>query len=159
LIAHTIHIKKALSDELHECYKFVRNLADFEGEPENTVISEEEFMRFADSQNPVFQILTAKDGEKIVGIALYYYRYSTWKGRHIHLEDLFVEEEYRHHGIGSAFFNRLIALAKEEKIRRIEWEVHDTNKKAQNFYRKLGAEVNGKWQICRLELEEARQTK
>jgi len=153
-----VSIEKALRNEFHECYRLVQKLADFEGEPDGTVISEEEFMQFANAEKPVFHVLTAKDGEKIIGIALYYYRYSTWKGRHIHLEDLFVEEEYRHHGIGRAFFDRLIALAKEEKLRRIEWEVHDTNIKAQNFYRKLGANVNRNWQICRLELDEANKS-
>lgn len=147
-----ITINKATPEEISPCYKMMQELAIYEGENTNSIISLQEFIKLTSSSTPIFHILTAKKENILVGIAIYYYRYSTWKGKHIHLEDLFVSENYRKEGIGKLLFQELVSIAKKEKLKRIEWEVHNTNKKAKKFYEKMGAEISEIWQISRLEL-------
>jgi GNAT superfamily N-acetyltransferase len=90
------------------------------------------------------------DGD-VVGVALYYYRYSTWKGRTIHLEDLIVKEKMRGSGLGFALFAEIIAQAKRDKVRRIEWNVLDWNTPAIDFYIKSGAKVLDDWRVVHMD--------
>lgn len=147
-----ITINKAAPNEITLCYKLIQKLAVYEGEDSNSIISLKEFINLTSTTSPIFHILTAKKNNIIAGIAIYYYRYSTWKGKHIHLEDLFVDESYRNEGIGKLLMEKLISIAKTERLKRIEWEVHSINMEAKNFYKKMGAEISEIWQISRLEL-------
>ncbi len=89
--------------------------------------------------------LVAEVESKIIGFALYYTNYSTWKGKCLYLEDFFVLPEYRRDGIGSALFDAVVDIAKERGVRRMDWQVLDWNEPALNFYRKKNAALDPEW--------------
>ena len=93
----------------------------------------------------LFNCFVAEAEDKIVGMALFYNRYSTWKGKTIHLEDLIVSEDYRGKGIGMQLYKKVMQFALEENIKRVEWVVLDWNTPAVNFYKNTGAIVFSEW--------------
>ena len=92
----------------------------------------------------------AEDQDQIVGFALYFFGYSTWKGRTLYLEDLYVKEAHRIKGIGQALFNAVVEVAKQEKVRRMDWQVLEWNQPALNFYKNNNAIMDGEWVNGRL---------
>ena len=94
-----------------------------------------------------------KKDEKVAGIALYYSKYSTWKGRCLYLEDIIVKESERMNGIGSLLLKELIAIADKAGVKRLEWQVLDWNEPAINFYKKHKAIIDGEWLNCKVEFE------
>ena len=97
------------------------------------------------------QALVAEDEGKIVGMALFYYRFSTWKGKTVHLEDLIVTQSMRGRGIGEQLYNKVIEHGKSQGVRRIEWNVLDWNVDAIRFYEKSGARVLEDWRVVHYE--------
>ena len=89
--------------------------------------------------------------EEIIGVALYYYRFSTWKGKTIHLEDLIVKENNRGTGAGFALYSEIIKQGKKDNVRRIEWNVLDWNTPAIDFYEKSGAKVLNDWRVVQMD--------
>ena len=89
--------------------------------------------------------------KQIVGIALYYYRYSTWKGKTIHLEDLVVKDNMRGSGLGYALYSEIIKQGKKDGVRRIEWNVLDWNAPAIEFYENSGAKVLDDWRVAQMD--------
>lgn len=129
----------------------IKELAVFEKEPDAVVVTVSDLERDGFSENPLFHTFIAeKDGE-IVGMALYYYRYSTWKGRTIHLEDLIVKEKMRGSGLGFALYSEIIKQGKIDDVRRIEWNVLDWNTPAIDFYEKSGAKVLKDWLVAQMD--------
>jgi GNAT superfamily N-acetyltransferase len=102
-------------------------------------------------ENPLFHCFVAELENEIVGMALYYYRYSTWKGKTIHLEDLIVKEKMRGSGLGFALYSKIIEQGKTDNVRRIEWAVLDWNTPAIEFYKKSGAKVFDDWRIAQMD--------
>jgi GNAT superfamily N-acetyltransferase len=109
---------------------------------------------------PLFHVFVAEvetnltdceQGKQIVGIALYYYRYSTWKGKTIHLEDLVVKDKMRGTGVGYALYSEIIKQGQKDKVRRIEWNVLDWNTPAIAFYEKSGARVLDDWRVAQMD--------
>jgi GNAT superfamily N-acetyltransferase len=88
---------------------------------------------------------------EIVGMALFYSRYSTWKGPTIHLEDLMVQEEFRGQGVGTALYRAVLTFARERNVRRVNWEVLDWNTPAIDFYEKSGADVLRNWHVVSMD--------
>ena len=129
--------------------------ADFylEKEPDAVVITEEDLIRDGFSEHPLFYCFVAEEANELLGIALYYYRYSTWKGKTIHLEDLIVKEDQRGKGIGFELYKAIIQKGKEEGVRRIEWAVLDWNTPAIAFYEKTGAKVFSDWRVAKSDSE------
>ena len=105
-------------------------------------------------ERPVFAFFVAEDGPKIVGLALYFYSYSTWKGKCIYLEDLIVTQPYRGRGIGRRLLNRVVIKAQEEGAKRVVWQVLHWNTPAIEFYESLGAALLPEWVTCRLTAEQ-----
>jgi ribosomal protein S18 acetylase RimI-like enzyme len=105
-------------------------------------------------ENPVFGFYIAETDGKIVGLSLYYYRYSTWKGKLLYLEDLIVLEEYRRNGIGRKLMDATIQEAKIQKCNGIQWQVLDWNQPAIEFYEKYQPSLDGEWINCRLSREQ-----
>jgi ribosomal protein S18 acetylase RimI-like enzyme len=143
-------IRNAEATDSNEILGLIKELAVFEKQPDAVILSEVELIKSAFSENPWVYIFVAKIDTKVVGMALYYYGFSTWKGRSLHLEDLIVNENYRKLGIGKALMNQVLQIAKTEKVERMSWEVLDWNEPAIKFYESLGAVFYKDWWLCRL---------
>lgn len=129
----------------------IKELAVFEKEPDAVVVTVDDLIRDGFAENPLFHTFVAEVDQQIIGIALYYYRYSTWKGRTIHLEDLIVKEDKRGTGAGFALYSEIIAQGKRDNVRRIEWNVLDWNTPAIEFYKKSGAKILADWDVVQMD--------
>lgn len=140
--------------------ELIQELATFEKEPDAVVVTVADLERDGFGDYPLFHTFVAEvdddssdseQAKQIVGIALYYYRYSTWKGKTIHLEDLIVKEKMRGSGLGFALYSKIIEQGKLDKVRRIEWAVLDWNTPAIDFYIKSGAKVLDDWRVAQMD--------
>ncbi|AWM13406.1 GNAT family N-acetyltransferase [Flavobacterium sp. NRK F10] len=146
-------IRKGTKEDMPAALELIKELAIFEKEPEAVVVTVEDLIRDGFSENPLFYTFFAEVEGEIVGMALYYYRYSTWKGKTIHLEDLIVKEKMRGTGAGSALYQKIMEQGEKEGVRRIEWNVLDWNINAINFYEKSGAEILSDWRVVQMDEE------
>lgn len=144
-------IRKATKNDMPSVLELIQELATFEKEPDAVVVTVDDLIRDGFSENPLFQCFVADVDGEIIGMALYYYRYSTWKGKTIHLEDLIVKESKRGTGAGFALYKEIIKEGKAENVRRIEWNVLDWNTPAIDFYEKSGAKVLGDWRVVHMD--------
>ena len=144
-------IRKATKNDMPSVLELIQELATFEKEPDAVVVTVDDLVRDGFSENPLFQCFVAEVENEIIGMALYYYRYSTWKGKTIHLEDLIVKENKRGTGVGFALYKEIIKQGKAENVRRIEWNVLDWNTPAIDFYEKSGAKVLGDWRVVHMD--------
>ena len=133
--------------------ELIKELAVFENEPDAVVLTVADLERDGFCSNPLFNTFVAQVNGKIIGMALFYYRYSTWKGRTIHLEDLIVTESMRGTGAGSLLYKEVFKFAKQQGVRRVEWAVLDWNTPAINFYEKTGATVFTDWRVAQMNEE------
>ncbi|MBZ9729870.1 GNAT family N-acetyltransferase [Salegentibacter sp. JZCK2] len=145
-------IRKAKPEDMPAVLELIQELAEFEKEPDAVIISAEDLKRDGFGPNPSFTCFVAEAAGKIEGMALCYFRYSTWKGKTVHLEDLVVRENMRGKGLGNALYKRVIEFAKEEGVKRTEWVVLDWNTHARDFYSRSGATVFTDW--CTVQMEE-----
>ncbi len=150
-------IRKATPEDMPAVLELIQELAEFEKEPDAVIISAEDLKKDGFGENPAFTCFVAEAKEKIEGMALCYFRYSTWKGKTVHLEDLVVREKMRGKGLGNALYKRVIQFAKEEGVKRTEWVVLDWNTHARDFYQRSGATVFTDW--CTVQMEEEAMTK
>ena len=146
-----MNIRRGTIQDMPAVLELIKELAIFEKEPDAVVVTVADLERdgFGDSQ--LFQTFVAEVNGEIIGMALFYYRYSTWKGKTIHLEDLIVREAYRGTGAGSALYREVMHLAKEQGLRRVEWNVLDWNTPAINFYEKSGAKILETWRTVQMD--------
>lgn len=144
-------IRKATPADMPSVLELITELAVFEREPEAVVVTVDDLHRDGFGDNPLFHAFVAEKDNKIVGMALYYYRYSTWKGKTIHLEDLIVTQTMRGTGLGLALYTEIIRQGQRDKVRRIEWNVLDWNTPAIDFYEKSGAKVLPDWRVAQMD--------
>jgi GNAT superfamily N-acetyltransferase len=144
-------IRKATIDDMKGVLSLIQELAIFENEPDAVVVTEEELQQEGFGNNPQFYTFIAEIENEIVGIALYYYRFSTWKGKTIHLEDLIVKDNVRGKGVGYALYSEIIKQAQKDKVRRIDWNVLDWNSSAIDFYESTGAKVLNDWRVAQMD--------
>lgn len=144
-------IRKGTPQDMPDVLALIRELAVFEKEPDAVVISVADLVRDGFSEKPLFHTFVAEVNEEIIGVALYYYRFSTWKGKTIHLEDLIVKENNRGTGAGFALYSEIIKQGKKDNVRRIEWNVLDWNTPAIAFYEKSGAKVLEDWRVVHMD--------
>lgn len=144
-------IRKGEKADMPAVLALITELAVFEKEPDAVVVSVADLERDGFSENPLFHTLIAEKEGKIVGMALYYYRYSTWKGRTIHLEDLIITDAMRGSGLGFALYSEIIKQGKKDGVRRIEWNVLDWNAPAIAFYEKSGARILNDWRVVQMD--------
>ncbi len=141
-----IKVRKALKEDCEQIMKLVHELAIYEKLPEEVTVDFDHFVESGFGSNPVWWAFVATLDDVVVGMALYYIRFSTWKGQRMYLEDLLVTEKMRGKGIGKLLFDALIEEAKEKKFNGINWQVLDWNEPAINFYKKLGdTQFDGGW--------------
>lgn len=153
-----MNIRKGNPEDMKSVLGLIQELAIFEKESDAVVITEEDLVRDGFGEKPLFQVFVAEidsneneTGKEIVGIALYYYRYSTWKGKTIHLEDLIVKEKMRGTGLGSALYAEIMKQGKKDNVRRVEWNVLAWNTPAVNFYKNSGARILEDWQVVQMD--------
>lgn len=147
-------IRKAIVSDCSRMLELIRELAVFERAPDEVTVTLEHFIENGFGKNPVWEaFVAANDQEEIVGISLYYMRYSTWKGLRLYLEDLIVTESARGKGIGKMLFDQTVAEARNLKLSGMMWQVLDWNEPAIQFYKKYGAELSNEWVNCSLNLE------
>ena len=143
-------IRKGEQKDMKSVLELIQELAVFEKEPDAVELTVADLERDGFGSNPLFHTFVAEIDEEIVGIALYYYRYSTWKGKTVHLEDLIVKENQRGSGVGFALYSKIIEQGKIDNVRRIEWAVLDWNIPAIEFYKKSGAKILEDWRIAQM---------
>lgn len=144
-------IRKATADDMPSVLELIQELATFENEPDAVVVTVEDLVRDGFGIQPLFHVFVAEVNQEIIGMALYYYRYSTWKGKTIHLEDLIVKEEKRGTGAGFALYTEIMKQGKKDNVRRIEWNVLDWNTPAIDFYNKSGAKLLDDWRVVQMD--------
>ena len=123
----------------------IKELAEYERAPNEVEVTVEEMQNWGFGKEKLFDFFVAENENKIVGIALYYFKYSTWKGKCLFLEDIIVTEAFRRYGLGSKLFNEVVTVAKQLKVRRMEWQVLEWNEPAINFYKKYEANLDPEW--------------
>ncbi len=167
-----INIRRAVKEDCPRLLELITELAIYEKAPDEVTVSLEHFIESGFGKNPVWWGFVATTnlsaqriaegeispsppvekglGDEVIGFALYYIRYSTWKGQAMYLEDLLVTEKMRGKKVGALLFERLIEEAKEKKFNRIIWQVLEWNESAINFYKKYNTEFDGEWVNCSL---------
>lgn len=144
-------IRKGTKEDVSSILSLIKELAVFEKEPEAVIVTEADLLRDGFSENPLYYTFIAEENGEVIGMALYYYRYSTWKGKTIHLEDLIVRENKRGTGAGLALYKKIIEQGKLDGVRRIEWNVLDWNINAIKFYEKSGAKLLDDWRVVQMD--------
>lgn len=138
-------IRVAVQEDCPRLLELIHELAVFERAPDEVTVTLQEFEEAGFGNKPVWKAFVAEVEDKIVAMALYYVRYSTWKGKRLFLEDLIVTEEYRGKGIGKSLFERIVVEAKELGFSGMVWQVLDWNEPALNFYKKYEAALDPGW--------------
>ncbi|KAA5532589.1 GNAT family N-acetyltransferase [Taibaiella lutea] len=154
----SINIRKALPGDTEAMMRLIHELALYEKAPEEVTVSPEHFKESGFGSNPVWWawVAAVEDSalmtSEIVGFALYYIRYSTWKGQRMYLEDIIVNEQWRGNGIGGKLMDALIQEATEKKFSGMLWQVLDWNEPAIRFYKKYEARFSSEWLNVSIEL-------
>ena len=143
-------IRKGTKADIAFALNLVKELAIYEKAPNEVEVTIEEMTEWGFGSNKQFDFFVALENEVIVGLALYYYKYSTWKGKCLFLEDIIVTESQRGKGLGKLLFDKVVQVAKDMKVRRMEWQVLDWNAPAIEFYKKYDATLDGEWVNCKL---------
>ena len=144
-------IRKAEIYDMVSVLNLIKELAEFENEPKSVSINVDDLINDGFCENPKFRCLVAEKSKKVVGMALFYGRYSTWKGKTLHLEDLIVKKKFRGQGIGKELYKKFIEIAKKEGVRRAEWVVLDWNVNAIKFYKNSGAKILSDWKTIQID--------
>jgi GNAT superfamily N-acetyltransferase len=144
-------IRNAVVEDLPQVLELILELAAFEKQPDAVQVTVADLERDGFGSQPLFRILVAEVDGKIRGMAFFYNRYSTWKGKTIHLEDLIVSESYRGSGIGMQLYQAVMEEAVKQNVRRVEWNVLDWNTPAISFYEKTGAVVFKDWLVAQMD--------
>jgi GNAT superfamily N-acetyltransferase len=143
-----INIRKAIKEDCERIIELVRELARYEKAPNEVTVTPEHFTESGFGRKPVWWAFVAEVEGTVQGFALFYIRFSTWKGQRMYLEDFYVAEEMRGRGLGKLLFDRLIEEAKHRKLNGMMWQVLEWNEPALNFYRKYDAAFDSEWVNC-----------
>ena len=143
-------IRIGVKSDLPRVLELIKELAVFENAPNEVEVSVDEMMNWGFGQDKIFDFFVLEKESVIVGIAVYYYKYSTWKGRCLFLEDIIVTESKRGLGIGKLLFNEVGKVAQKQGVRRMEWQVLDWNEQAIKFYKKMPVYLDSEWINCKL---------
>lgn len=147
----SIIIRKAVKEDCSRLLELIKELAQYEKAPDEVTVSLAHFEESGFGKNPLWWAFVAEVDGIVRGFALYYIRYSTWKGQRLYLEDFYVEPDFRRSGIGSMLFEHLILEAKERNLNGMVWQVLEWNEPALNFYRKINASLDSEWVNCSMD--------
>lgn len=145
-----IHIRPAVASDMVAVHGLIHELATYERAPEEHSCTVEQLQADGFSEQPAFECWVAEIEDVVVGMMLFYVKYSTWKGKCIYLDDIIVTESARGQGVGKVLLNQLIRIARDRKMHRLEWQVLNWNEPAIHFYQKFGVELDADWINCRL---------
>jgi GNAT superfamily N-acetyltransferase len=146
-------VRQGEEKDMQSVFDLITELAVFEKEPDAVDISVTDLINDGFSENPKFKIFVAEQENQIIGIALFYERYSTWKGRTIHLEDLIVTKKKQKIGAGKALYTAVLKYAFDHNYNRVAWEVIDWNQNAIDFYKSTGATYLNDWSVVQMNKE------
>ncbi|MEA5428722.1 GNAT family N-acetyltransferase [Arcicella lustrica] len=141
----SVIIRKGIREDVPVMFELIKELALYEKAPEQVTNTVEQMYVDGFGDNPIFGSIVAEVAGEVVGLALYYYRYSTWKGKRLYLEDLIVSEKMRGKGLGEKLLEATIQQAKDDACTGVMWQVLDWNEPAINFYKKFGTRMDGEW--------------
>ncbi|MBK8927457.1 MAG: GNAT family N-acetyltransferase [Crocinitomicaceae bacterium] len=147
-------IRPATKLDVGDVLKLIRELAMYENAPQEVSNTEQQLTEDLFGNNPVCESIVAVHKNQVVGFALFYTAYSTWKGKCLYLEDLYVQENFRRAGIGKKLFDYILQLAKTRNMKRLSWQVLDWNEPAIEFYKKYHAELDPEWINGKIRLDQ-----
>jgi GNAT superfamily N-acetyltransferase len=148
-----INTRKAVKEDCPRLLELIHELAVYEKAPQEVTVTLEHFAESGFGNNPVWWAFVAEVNGRVEGFALYYIRYSTWKGQRMYLEDILVTEKMRGNGLGKLLFDRLIKETKEKKLSGMAWQVLEWNEPAIRFYKKYNTRFDAEWINCSLSLD------
>lgn len=143
--------RKALKEDMQDVLTLIHELALFEKEPEAVEVTVADLQKDGFGASPQFTCWVAEVENEVVGMALVYFRYSTWKGKTVHLEDLVVQENMRGKGVGEALYTEVMKYGVSEGVKRVQWEVIAWNEGAIKFYERSGAKVLRDWHVVHMD--------
>lgn len=146
-----IQVRKGTPEDVPQVFKLVQELAVYEKAADQVSNTPEQMLEDGFGPNPIYGLLVAEADGKIVGISMYYTRYSTWKGKRLYLEDLIVTESMRGYGLGKKLLDATIAEARDTQCTGVMWQVLDWNEPAIKFYESYGARLDAEWINCHLD--------
>ena len=138
-------IRPAIAADMPAVLELIRELARYEKAEEQVRNTVQQLLADGFGPQPAFQCIVAVQAGAVVGFALCYNSYSTWRGKCLYLEDLYVKEPFRRSGVGSHLFDEVLKMAKEQKVKRLEWQVLEWNAPAIRFYEKYKAQLDPEW--------------
>lgn len=144
-------VRQAVKEDMPQVLELIKELAIFEKEPDAVEVTVQDLEREGFGENPIFTCFVAESDDEIVGAALIYFRFSTWKGRTLHLEDLIVKEAQHGKGIGEALYKQVMQFAYDRGLKRVAWDVLDWNKGAIRFYERSGANIVKDWRVVHMD--------
>ncbi|MEK7991333.1 MAG: GNAT family N-acetyltransferase [Thiotrichaceae bacterium] len=145
-----VSIRQGRVDDITGIFNLVKELASYENAQLELTNTEQRMREDGFGEKPCFHSFIAESNQQIIGVALYYFSYSSWKGKSMYIDDLIVTEEYRHTGIGRSLFKVCIEEAKRQQVYKLHWQVLDWNASAIDFYKKLGATFDAEWINCKI---------
>lgn len=145
-----LSIRPATVEDAPTIHGFVCDLADYEHARDQVRLTEQDYASYL-HEGGHFNAVIAEIGEQAAGMAIWYNRFSTWVGDYMHLEDLYVDPNFRGRGVGSQLLRHLASTALDLGMTRMEWQVLDWNEPAIKTYRKMGAQILPQWQLCQMD--------
>jgi len=147
-------VRNGEEKDLSDILALIKELAKYEKSANEVETTIESMKLDFSGEAKLFDFLVAEIDGILIGTAIYFYTYSTWKGKTLYLEDIVVKEDYRRFGAGTMLFNELVSIAKKEKVKRMSWQVLDWNEPAILFYKKINANFDSTWINCKLTFEQ-----
>ncbi|MBS1637202.1 MAG: GNAT family N-acetyltransferase [Bacteroidetes bacterium] len=145
-----VAIRRGTREDIPSILNLIKELAHYEKAPDEVEVTIAEMENWGFGEDRIFDFFVAEENNHIVGLALYYFKYSTWKGKCLFLEDIIVTESKRGKGYGKLLFDEVVKVAKQTGVRRMEWQVLEWNKPAIAFYEKYKSHMDGEWINCKL---------
>lgn len=140
-----IYFRKAQKEDVNDIIELVKKLAEFELAPHEVTVTKKDYLENGFTNNPLFECNLIYVGEELAGFCLWYYRFSTWKGKRLYVEDLYIKESFRNNRLGTILLEEAIKEAKRTNCTGLMWQVLDWNENAIEFYKKYEAKFDSGW--------------